>query len=110
MLNWNEVTVGETEIVNRNVGRRFLVVGRHDDFVWLYDREHREYHWQSIGGLDLWTIHDPWEEITEECEWVKCEDTFASWYIAYKGKQTICHDSKYYKTDGRRVWKRKEGV
>lgn len=105
MINWNEVKVGETVIVNPS-NEKWLVVCRHKERVWLCRGDF--FQTREERSLDRWTIDDPWEEITEECEWVKCGDTFASWYIVHKGKQTVCHDSKYYKTDGRRVWKQKD--
>lgn len=108
MIDWNTVTVGETEIVSPfNV--RQLVAGLHLDNVWLFNPESGDYDsWNKAAFTDC-TIYDPWVEVTNECEWVPDLNTFGGWSVWHK-KQAICHGNESYKIEPTRVWMRKEGV
>lgn len=105
MINWNEVTVGETELLSP-VNEVWLVVCRHGGRVWLWsDGVH---YTRAEESLDNWTIYDPWVDVSEECRWVKSPGSNYEWIIYHNGK-AVEFDNPNFKSDGRRVWKRKEG-
>lgn len=107
MLNWNEVKVGKTEL--RKGENRMLVLAM--DLPWIWCKYMLEYKTLHKDHFHDWTICDPWEEITEECEWGKAtgDSSHCLWFLSYQGN-VVRHDNHNFKTskDGRRVWKRKE--
>lgn len=106
MINWNEVTVGETEICRGSFHNR-KVMGMCDPWVWLYDQTSAPSTYHK-DDLHTWAVYNPWEEITEECRWVKSPGSNYEWIIYHNGK-AVEFDNPNFKSTGRRVWKRKEG-
>ena len=103
MINWNEVTVGETEVEwGRGV---YLVIGIFKHWVWLLRNGNPIVY--SLAVLKDATIYDPWEEITNQCVWYKSEESNFDWEIWYQNKR-VPHENGRFKSDGRRVWKRME--
>ena len=66
MINWHEVTVGETKIGAPN-GCKYIVIGRRGNAVWLED-ENGFHYTVEVFDTSKWTIYDPWEDVSEECE------------------------------------------
>lgn len=109
-INWNEVKVGETEIVNPKTGTRRLIKGREGGYVWAVDlcgdACGQYLSWKEYA-YDNWTIYDPWEEITDLVQLVPyCESDYL--FCMEFEWRTIYHHDPNFKRDGRRVWKRKE--
>lgn len=108
MINWNEVKVGETEICRPSFTNR-KVVGVFDDWVWLKDLSGYPCSYYK-KDLTYWAIYDPWEEITEECEWRPIKHSQYDWGVYYKNTIISRNDPQFkFNDNGRRVWKRKEG-
>lgn len=105
MINWNEVKVGETEI--EWGGGVYLVIGIFKHWVWLLRNGNPIFY--SLAVLKDATIRDPWEEITDH-RWIQVEYTGGSRWKLMRGDLPIYVDDIHYKSDGRRVWKRKEGI
>ena len=106
MINWNEVTVGETEIEKHNYPKR-VILAIYGDWVWAKDYSgHMTIHKNELIG---WTIYDPWVDVSHECIISSAYD------IYHDGKLLTLKDEvngqyKRQQGPGLRVWKRKEGV
>lgn len=119
MINWNEVTVGETEITDQYTQIRRLAKGRDGGYVWAMDVNGVHagcyYSWAEDGYRN-WTIYDPLEEIADQVtlEPIRvsiCGHGDAEYVVfvgCYKGKRLLWTDPNI-SFDGRRVWTRKEG-
>ena len=113
MINWNEVTVGETEIEGKGVPTRWCILGIDDNQVWVkrMNRQYPESIYQIFSKQfinETYNIYDPWEDVSEECRWAKSPGSNYEWVIYHNGK-AVEFDNPDFKSNGRRVWKRKEG-
>lgn len=108
MINWNAVTVGETKIGAPN-SFVYLVIGMRNRAVWLEDTAGFHFTVAKESCVN-WTIDDPWEEITEECEFISTTiGSVPTFEILYKGQIIRPHDPRWKVSKKLRVWKRKEG-
>lgn len=107
MINWNEVTVGETEIEKHDYPKR-TILAIDGGWVWAKDYSgHMTIHKNELIG---WTIYDPWEEITKECKFSRAKiSDYSIFEIRYQGKIVRSEDSQFKVGPDLRVWMRKEG-
>lgn len=103
-INWNEVTVGETELVKNDDYCKMKVLAIDGHYVWV---KGEAYHTFSKDELGDWTIYDPWVDITAECEWRHFGLSDHLWAVEYK-HEIIRHNDRGFKVECPRVWKRKE--
>ena len=104
MINWDEVKVGETELVSELAleGRktRVRVVGLWENSVWIHSVERGFDTWDR-GCFRDWTIDDPWREVSEECTINSAFD------VIHNGRLLTLSDEvngQYKRGPGLRVW------
>ena len=54
-------------------------------------------------------MSDPWEDVTEWCEWAKADRVGHTWKL-YHNNTLVQHDDPDYKYERRRVWKREDNA